>query len=77
MIYDGIPAEELDQYLRARAWFTSRPAARLSQDDLAANSSVQDKQQRHRRHTTARSALPHGTPRGQRILKHPYPKGWT
>lgn len=36
MIYDGIPADDLDQYLRARAWFTdAAQLLRLSQDDLA------------------------------------------
>jgi hypothetical protein len=41
MIYDGIPAEDLDQYLRARASFTdAAQLLRLSRDDLPANSSA-------------------------------------
>src|SRR5690242_9247623 len=41
MIYDGIPAEDLDQYLRARAWFTdAAQLLRLSRDDQPANSSA-------------------------------------
>jgi hypothetical protein len=41
MIYDGIPAEDLDQYLPARAWFTdAAQLLRLSQDDQPANSSA-------------------------------------
>jgi hypothetical protein len=36
MIYDGIPAEDLDHYLRARAWVNdAAQLLRLSQDDLA------------------------------------------
>lgn len=31
MIYDGIPAEDLDQYLRARAWFTDA-VSRVARD---------------------------------------------
>jgi hypothetical protein len=41
MIYDGIPAEDLDQYLPARAWFTdAAQLLRLCRDDLPANSSA-------------------------------------
>jgi hypothetical protein len=41
MIYDGIPAEDLDQYLHARASFTdAAQLLRLSRDDLPANSSA-------------------------------------
>jgi len=63
MIYDGIPAEELDQYLRARAWFTEPPSCSASpKTTWPANSSAPRQAAAPSSSPTARSALPHGTP---------------
>jgi hypothetical protein len=62
MIYDGIPDEDLDQYLRARAWFTdAAQLLRLSQDDLASELVRSMTSSSAIVITTARSALPPST----------------
>jgi len=79
MIYDGIPAEDLDQYLRARAWFTdAAQLLRLSQDDLASElvRSMTSSSAIVITDGKVRAAAPH-TPVDQRTLNIPYPKGWT
>ena len=79
MIYDGIPAEDLDQYLRARAWFTdAAQLLRLSQDDPASElvRSMTSSSAIVITDGKVRAAAPH-TPVDQRTLNIPYPKGWT
>ncbi len=79
MIYDGIPAEDLDQYLRARAWFTdAAQLLRLSQDDLASElvRSMTSSSAIVITDGKVRAAALH-TPVDQRTLNIPYPKGWT